>query len=84
MKRPQVCPQDNCNVLQHPCTKSTKYILRKNREISIFMMKEKVARLTPPHEAIKRTKQGKIEQNKKHTSMWTKAPISCLFGDHQQ
>ncbi len=44
------------------------------------MMKEKVARLTPPHEAIERTKQGK----KKHTLMWTKMPISRLFRDHQQ
>jgi hypothetical protein len=80
MKSPLVCPQDNWNVLQHPYTKSTKYILCKNRKISIFMMKEKVARLTPPHEAIERTKQGK----KKHTLMWTKMPISRLFRDHQQ
>ncbi len=29
------------------------------------MMKEKVARLTPPHEAIERIKQGQIKQNKK-------------------
>jgi hypothetical protein len=48
------------------------------------MMKEKVARLTPPHEAIERTKQGKTKQNKKHTLVWTKIPISRLFGDHHQ
>jgi hypothetical protein len=82
MKRPLICPQDNYNVLQHPCTKSTKYVLCKNREISIFMMKEKVARLTPSHEAIERTKQGKTKQNKKHTLVWTKMSISRLFRDH--
>jgi hypothetical protein len=73
MKRPLVYPQDNCNVLKHLCTKSAKYILCKNREISIFMMREKVARLTPHHEAIERIKQGQIKQNKKHTLVWTKS-----------
>jgi hypothetical protein len=37
------------------------------------MMREKVARLTPHHEAIERIKQGQIKQNKKHTLVWTKS-----------
>jgi hypothetical protein len=32
-------------------------------------MKEKIARLTPPHEAMERTKQDKTKQNKKDTTV---------------
>jgi hypothetical protein len=43
------------------------------------MMKEKVARLTPPQESMERTKQGKLKQNKKQKTHPSMNKSACLI-----